>query len=509
MATQNQYFPQSRPHPGETLTEKLEEMKMGPKEFALRSGKPEKTIIAILKGESSITPDMAVQFENVTKITANFWMNHQRSYDEFVARENFSGVGQKFKYADGGMVLSNDEIIKEIDFEDNTDRRLGRYDFSFSTYDKEGAEILDYDGYIIESSASRMNDEIEWGQNIPEDWETAEKILIDAFSNWKYKRYADGGELTEKESAIEEASKIATFAFDNDITASGKSLKEFSQEIFEVSGISYGIAYLRIAYEAMKTQGFADGGMVSYAVKYSMKDNPEIVKEKMFTDKETAELFYETISEDEDLVVMDLQEIKAAPKKSLFAMAKPAPATAASKKKRERVQVDGIADEIARYDALKATINNAKAEQEVIGGMLKEIGREKFLDLYEQRGVRPANFDLADGSENILLEILDKYLKVEPEKAELLRQFDGLLEEKTSYEFDSELLEKEVSEGMTIGDVVSMLIQDSKLIPDGDKANLIKAKMTMRVPKGTIDRLMDYDNPREVFSLISPILALK
>ena len=95
MATQNQYFPQSRPHPGETLTEKLEEMKMGPKEFALRSGKPEKTIIAILKGESSITPDMAVQFENVTKITANFWMNHQRSYDEFVARQKRQTVIQQ------------------------------------------------------------------------------------------------------------------------------------------------------------------------------------------------------------------------------------------------------------------------------------------------------------------------------------------------------------------------------------------------------------------------------
>jgi addiction module HigA family antidote len=95
MATQNQYFPQSRPHPGETLTEKLEEMKMGPKEFALRSGKPEKTIIAILKGESSITPDMAVQFENVTKITANFWMNHQRSYDEFAARQKRQTVIQQ------------------------------------------------------------------------------------------------------------------------------------------------------------------------------------------------------------------------------------------------------------------------------------------------------------------------------------------------------------------------------------------------------------------------------
>ncbi|MBM3404066.1 MAG: HigA family addiction module antidote protein [Bacteroidetes bacterium] len=87
MAKQNQYFPQSRPHPGESLAEKLEEMEMGPKEFALRSGKPEKTIIAVLKGESSITPDMAVQFENVTKIPAHFWMNHQRSYDEYIARE--------------------------------------------------------------------------------------------------------------------------------------------------------------------------------------------------------------------------------------------------------------------------------------------------------------------------------------------------------------------------------------------------------------------------------------
>lgn len=87
MPRQNQYFPQSRPHPGETLAEKLEEMEMGPKEFALRTGKPEKTIIAILNGESSITPDMAVQFENATKIPANFWMNHQRSYDEYIARE--------------------------------------------------------------------------------------------------------------------------------------------------------------------------------------------------------------------------------------------------------------------------------------------------------------------------------------------------------------------------------------------------------------------------------------
>ena len=86
MAIQNRYFPQSRPHPGETLQEKLEEMGMGPKEFAIRVGKPEKTITAVLNGQSAITPDMSVLFEKVTKIPANFWMNHQKNYDEYKAR---------------------------------------------------------------------------------------------------------------------------------------------------------------------------------------------------------------------------------------------------------------------------------------------------------------------------------------------------------------------------------------------------------------------------------------
>lgn len=87
MATINQYFPQVVFHPGDTLEEKLQEMGMGPKEFAIRTGKPEKTIIAVIKGESSITADMAIKFESVTKIPAHFWMNSQRLYDEFVARE--------------------------------------------------------------------------------------------------------------------------------------------------------------------------------------------------------------------------------------------------------------------------------------------------------------------------------------------------------------------------------------------------------------------------------------
>ncbi|MFN4985026.1 MAG: XRE family transcriptional regulator [Ignavibacteria bacterium] len=88
----HQYHPQSRPHPGETLREKLQELGMGPKEFALRTCKPEKTVIAVLNGESSITPDMAIAFETVTMIPASFWMNHQCAYDEYVARQKQRGT---------------------------------------------------------------------------------------------------------------------------------------------------------------------------------------------------------------------------------------------------------------------------------------------------------------------------------------------------------------------------------------------------------------------------------
>ncbi len=92
-------------HPGETLDEKLQEMGMGIKEFATRVSKPEKTIIAVLKGKSSITPDMAVAFEMVTKIPAKMWLRHQRSYDEYIARkkrektlEDGLAWAQKFPY---------------------------------------------------------------------------------------------------------------------------------------------------------------------------------------------------------------------------------------------------------------------------------------------------------------------------------------------------------------------------------------------------------------------------
>jgi HTH-type transcriptional regulator / antitoxin HigA len=89
MAT-NSYIPISYSHPGDILKDKLSEINMRTKEFAVRTGKPEKTIFDIFKHKSSITPEMAVQFERVLKIPAKFWLNLQSNYNEAMARKSDS-----------------------------------------------------------------------------------------------------------------------------------------------------------------------------------------------------------------------------------------------------------------------------------------------------------------------------------------------------------------------------------------------------------------------------------
>lgn len=131
---QNQYRPQIVFHPGDTLAEKMQELGMGPKEFAVRTGKPEKTIIAILKNKSSITPEMAVQFEHVLKIPAHFWLNMQRNYDEFLAREERMEIlaestewAAKFPYAD---MVKKGWISAHKSIEEKTSELLGFFGFS-------------------------------------------------------------------------------------------------------------------------------------------------------------------------------------------------------------------------------------------------------------------------------------------------------------------------------------------------------------------------------------------
>jgi len=77
------YNPDHAMHPSNTLREKLEEMGISVKKFAIKIGKSEKVIYEILNGKGSITYELAVKFEKVLKIPANFWLKKQANYNEF------------------------------------------------------------------------------------------------------------------------------------------------------------------------------------------------------------------------------------------------------------------------------------------------------------------------------------------------------------------------------------------------------------------------------------------
>lgn len=95
MSKTNQFIPDYALHPGVTLKEKLEELSLGPKELAVRTGKPEKSLSEILNGKVGISADMAVALERVLKIPAHFWLARQSRFEEFCAREKQKAEASK------------------------------------------------------------------------------------------------------------------------------------------------------------------------------------------------------------------------------------------------------------------------------------------------------------------------------------------------------------------------------------------------------------------------------
>ena len=249
----------------------------------------------------------------------------------------------------------------------------------------------------------------------------------------------------------------------------------------------------------------AEGGVAEkIKVSFTMGDGSVVVKtydSKADSDEGIADFMMEN-----DVTDVKVEEEK---KKSLADIVKKTEKKGAKGKEKEAVDVDGYESDIAEYKRLNEKIKMLTADKELIGGKLKSVGKEKFIELYEEKRRTPDNFLLRDGDEQILFMVQDKYIKVTPEKEAMLDNYGkGLVETVTTYKF-TDLIEKRLPNGQTIGEVVVGMIMDNKMIPDMDKMNLITAEVVTRIPKGTIDRLMEYKDPAEVFTLIEPIVALK
>ena len=68
-------------HPGQYLGELIEDYEMTQKEFAEHLGVSPKTISKLVKGEESISNEIAQKLEKFTNISMKTWLNLQNAYD--------------------------------------------------------------------------------------------------------------------------------------------------------------------------------------------------------------------------------------------------------------------------------------------------------------------------------------------------------------------------------------------------------------------------------------------
>ena len=187
---------------------------------------------------------------------------------------------------------------------------------------------------------------------------------------------------------------------------------------------------------------------------------------------------------------------------NLFASATKVKETA-KKTDKKIINAPELGNKIQRFAELKQLIDSATGELKMIEGDIKGIGKKLFMSEYKQQRSTPDNFKIQDETGNSCMFIcMDKYTIVDETKAGILANFEGLLAENVVYKFNADLVEK-------YGAVLSELILNCSDIDDLDKGNLISGEKTFSVAKGSIDRLMQYANPDQVYELINPIVALK
>lgn len=164
-----------------------------------------------------------------------------------------------------------------------------------------------------------------------------------------------------------------------------------------------------------------------------------------------------------------------------------------------------LGGKIQNYQELKAAIEAQTAALKMIEGDIKGRGKEIFLAEYLALKRTPDNFILQDETgATCQFVAMDKYTVVDETKAAMMESagLEGLAEEKIEYKLNADLVAK-------YGAILSQLIINCPEIAEEDKGNLITGEKTFNIKKGSIDRLIQYENPAQVFELINPIIMLR
>lgn len=183
-------------------------------------------------------------------------------------------------------------------------------------------------------------------------------------------------------------------------------------------------------------------------------------------------------------------------------LSKPKAEAKSKAKEKKEIELPGKEQVFNRIAELTEKFDSIEAELKMLKGEIKDDIRPVYLDVYKDEKKQPESFKIFSGkSAKLLVMVIDRYLKVEGSKIDALKAFPDVLSTTTTYTLNPEVMAKYSPQ---IGAALM-----SAEIPDEVKGNLLLSETKHEVKKGTISRLLQYDNPDALFQVIEPIIQLK
>ena len=191
---------------------------------------------------------------------------------------------------------------------------------------------------------------------------------------------------------------------------------------------------------------------------------------------------------------------------NIFEAAQSKPKAASKTKSKEIVSVKGLETKLLEFDFLKEELAETKTKLEAVTNEIKEVSKQKFIELYKEKKTNPNTFYIKDGEGCVMVIPMDSYIKIkEEDRAEELidRYGEETITTNVRYYFNSDVLERNM-------DAIIKLIRDAKTISEDDKNKLLDKEVTYEIADGFIDRLLPYGkNMENVIDDVRPTIALK
>ncbi len=180
--------------------------------------------------------------------------------------------------------------------------------------------------------------------------------------------------------------------------------------------------------------------------------------------------------------------------------------TAAKKaENHEIVNLPELEKDIKALSKLKVDIAGLEAKASIHDSNIRVAGKEAMVQFYQDKKRFPGTLKIVGGAGSFQFITSDRYKILDVDRFNELAGTYGeeLVEETTTYSFNTKILEKHM-------DHISKLLMGSKNLTDAEKEDLLTSKTAYTVKKGTIkDVLTISEDVESLIEDIQPVFSIK